>query len=451
MPAIDSALRAAGADSNRPSLIACRTLIGYGSPNKQDTHEAHGSPLGPEEVQLTKLALGMPADRTFWIPEEVEIRWRSALALGRRWKAEWEELIARYSLAHPEPAAAFRRALEGKLPDGWDAALPSWNPGEALAPRTASAQVLETIAPGIPTLVGGSADLSASNGTRPSSAVDVRRGDFRGRYIRYGIREHAMAGIMTGMALHGGVIPYGGTYLAFSDYMRPAVRVAAMMGAPVIYVWTHDSVSVGEDGPTHQRVEQIASLRCVPDLVVFRPADANETVGAWRYALTHRERPVALVHARQVLPVLPSTTEAGATAVTRGAYVVADAAGGPPDVIVIATGSEVSVAIAARDLLTGRGVRTRVVSMPRWELFREQDAAYREHVLPAAIAARVSVEAGGTHGWECYAGPAGATIGIDRYGESGKGPDVMRYLGITPEHIVTEALRVLGVASRDAR
>jgi transketolase len=451
MPAIDAALRAARADASRPSLIACRTVLGYGSPNKQNTHEAHGTPLGADEVRLTKLALGMPADQTFWIPEEVETRWRSALALGRRRQAEWDALVARYSLAHPELAAAFGRALEGTLPDGWDTALPSWNPGEALAPRTASARVLEAIAPVIPTLIGGSADLSTSNGTRPSSAVDVSRGDFRGRYLHYGVREHAMAGIMTGMALHGGTIPYGGTYLAFSDFMRPAVRVAAMMGAPVIYVWTHDSVSVGEDGPTHQPVEQIASLRCIPNLVVFRPADANEAVAAWRYALTHRDRPVALVLAKQALPVLPGTLEERAAAVARGAYVIADAAEGPADVILIATGSEVSAAVAARDLLTDRGVRTRVVSMPSWELFQEQDATYREGVLPADVAARVSVEAGVTHGWERYAGPAGAMIGIDRYGESGKGSDVMTYLGITPEHIVTEALRVLEAASRGAR
>jgi transketolase len=439
IPAIDAALAAAQTATDRPSLIACRTIIGYGSPNKQNTHEAHGAPLGAEEVRLTKLALGLPADQTFWIPAEVLAHWRGALALGRQRQEAWEALFARYAAAHPDLAAAFRQALAGELPAGWDAKLPTWDAGALVAPRTASGQVLEAIAPAIPTLVGGSADLSVSNQTRPRSAVDVQPGDFHGRYIRYGIREHAMAGIMNGMALHGGLIPYSGTYLVFSDYMRPAMRMAAMMGAPVIFVLTHDSVSVGEDGPTHQPVEQIAALRCTPGLVLLRPADANETVAAWRYALTHRDRPVALLLARQAVPALPQRNQ-----VSRGAYVVADAAEGKPDVILIAAGSEVAVALAARDLLAQQGVQARVISMPSWELFQAQDTAYREGILPAAISARVSVEAGATFGWERWVGATGATIGIDRFGESGKGADVLAYLGITPERVVAEALRVTG-------
>jgi transketolase len=439
IPAIDAALAAAQTATDRPSLIACRTIIGYGSPNKQNTHEAHGAPLGAEEVRLTKLALGLPADQTFWIPAEVLAHWRGALALGRQRQEAWEALFARYAAAHPDLAAAFRQALAGELPAGWDAKLPTWDAGALVAPRTASGQVLEAIAPAIPTLVGGSADLSVSNQTRPRSAVDVQPGDFHGRYIRYGIREHAMAGIMNGMALHGGLIPYSGTYLVFSDYMRPAMRMAAMMGAPVIFVLTHDSVSVGEDGPTHQPVEQIAALRCTPGLVLLRPADANETVAAWRYALTHRDRPVALLLARQAVPALPQRNQ-----VSRGAYVVADAAEGKPDVILIAAGSEVAVALAARDLLAQQGVQARVISMPSWELFQAQDTAYREGILPAAISARVSVEAGATFGWERWVGATGATIGIDRFGESGKGADVLAYLGITPERVIAEALRVTG-------
>ncbi len=443
MPAVDAALRAAQAVSDRPSLIACRTHIGYGSPNKQNTHEAHGAPLGAEEVRLTKLALGLPADEFFWIPDEVKARWHSAQALGQQRQDEWDALFARYTKAYPDLAEALQQALAGAPPKGWDVQMPAWEAGASVAPRAASGKVLDAIAPCIPTLVGGSADLSASNFTQPKSAIDMRPGDFRGAYIRFGIREHAMAGILNGLALHGGVFPYGGTYLVFSDYMRGAVRLAAMMRLPTIFVWTHDTVSVGEDGPTHQPVEHIVALRCIPNLVVIRPADANETAAAWRYALTRRDNPVALLLARQNLPVLPGTKEAGLAALSRGAYVLADAPGGKPDVILIGTGSEVSVAMAARDLLAKQGVQARVVSMPSWDLFEAQEAAYRESVLPRAITARVSVEAGVTFGWERYVGPSGAMVGINRFGESGKGADVMAYLGITPEHVAEAALEVV--------
>jgi transketolase len=441
MPAIDAALRQAQVTTDRPSLIICKSHIAYGSPNMQDSAEAHGAPLGEEEVRLTKQVLGLPTDETFWMPEKVLGLYRTALTLGKERQRGWGELCARYAAAHPDLAVAFHQALAGELPEGWDAAMPVWEAGASLATRAASGKVLDAIAPRIPTLIGGSADLTPSNNTRPKGAVEISPGDFRGRYIHFGIREHGMGGILNGLALHGGVFPYGGTFLVFSDYMRGAVRLAAMMRIPTVFVWTHDSVGVGEDGPTHQPVEHMAALRAIPNLVVIRPADANETAAAWRYALTHRNRPVALLLTRQSLPVLPDT--GNPADLFRGAYVLADAPDGKPEVILIGTGSEVGVALAARDLLRGQGVQAWVVSMPSWELFEEQDAAYRESVLPKAITARVSVEAGVTLGWERYVGSAGATVGINRFGESGKGPAVMAYLGVTPENVAQKALLVL--------
>ncbi len=443
MPAIAAAITEAQREHTRPSLIICRSHIAYGSPNKQDTAEAHGAPLGEEEVRLTKEALGLPPDEHFWVPDVVYARYRQATQAGVQAHQSWNELLARYAAAHPEPAATFGEALAGQLPAGWDAALPAWDAGAKVSTRVASGRVLDAIAPRLPTLIGGSADLTPSNNTRPKDAVDIRPGNFAGRYIRFGVREHGMGAMLNGMAVHGGVIPYGGTFLVFSDYMRGAVRVAAIMKAPVIFVWTHDSVGVGEDGPTHQPVEHMAALRAIPNLVVIRPADANETVAAWRYALTHRDRPVALLLSRQNLPVLPGTRELSQESLPRGAYILADAPQGRPDVILIGTGSEVAVALAARDLLAGQGVAARVVNMPSWELFEEQPASYRESVLPSAITARVAVEAGVTLGWERYVGSAGAIVGINRFGESGKGPAVMAHLGITPENVAQRALAIL--------
>ncbi|MCX6029272.1 MAG: transketolase [Chloroflexi bacterium] len=443
--AVAAALAAAQSVTDRPSLIACRTIIGYGSPHTQNTNVVHATPLGAAEARLTKRALGLPEEETYWVPDEVREHWRGLAAFGQRQQEAWNALFARYAEAYPDAAQTFRQTLADELPAGWDAGLPAWEPGVMVSPKAASQKVLNVIAGRLPSLVGGSADLTDSNQTRAADAVDIGPGDFRGRYVHYGIREHAMAGMMNGMALHGGIIPYSGTYLVFSDYMRGAVRCAAMMKAPVIYVWTHDSVSVGPDGPTHQPVEHAAALRCIPNLVVFRPADANETVAAWRYALTHRDRPVALLLARQALPVLPQNDPISArNLVAQGAYVIADAPDAWPDVILIAAGSEVAVALAGRDLLAQGGVQARVVSIPSWELFREQDAAYREAVLPAAITARVAVEAGVTFGWERWVGLSGAIIGIDRFGECGPGPEVLAYLGITPEHVAEEALRLLG-------
>jgi transketolase len=444
MPAIDAAIRAAQAVTDRPSLIICRSHIAYGSPNKQDSAEAHGSPLGDAEVRLTKEALGLPPDEQFWVPGDVLARYRSALGRGAEMQAAWNTLVAQYGREYPELAASFERALTGRLPAGWEAVLPAWDEGASLATRSASGKVLDAIAPQIPTLIGGSADLTPSNNTRPKGAVDITPGDFGGNYIRFGVREHAMGAMLNGLALHGGLFPYGGTFLVFSDYMRPAVRLAALMKAPVIFVWTHDSVGLGEDGPTHQPVEHMAALRAIPGLTVIRPADANETAAAWQYALTHRDGPIAMLLSRQNLPVLAATRQLAATSLVRGAYVVADEPDGQPDVILIGTGSEVSVAIAAQDLLSQQNVRARVVSMPSWELFNAQDATYQETVLPASVSARVAVEAGVSLGWEQYVGPEGAMIGINRFGESGKGAAVMAHLGITAENVAQKALALLG-------
>ena len=444
MPGIGAAVHTAQATADRPSIIICHSHIGYGSPNKQDTAEAHGQPLGEEEVRLTKQHLGLPPDEHFYVLDDVLARFRTALDLGAACQSEWEELFARYARAYPELAQSLQQALAGALPAGWEAALPVWEPGAKLATRAASGKVLDALAPRILTLIGGSADLTPSNNTRPKDAVDVKPGDYRGRYIRFGIREHAMGAVLNGMAVHGGVFPYGGTFQVFSDYMRPAVRLAALMRAPSIFVWTHDSVGLGEDGPTHQPVEHTLALRAIPDLVILRPADANETAGAWHYALTHRDGPAGILLSRQGLPVLAGSKEAVADGrFARGAYVLADAPDGRPDVILIGTGSEVSVALAARDQLAQGGIKARVVSMPSWELFDAQDTAYRECVLPAAVTARVSVEAGITLGWERYVGCQGAAVGIDRFGTSGPGPAVMKHFGITPEHVAQVARTVI--------
>jgi transketolase len=442
--AIDEAIRKAQAAISQPSLIICKTVIARGSPSFQDTKEGHGSPLGLDEVRLTKQALGLPPEESFHVPLEVRQTCEAILSLGIQLEKEWEGTLGRYKKAHPKLAESFERATTGVLCSGWEAELPVWEPGQKVSPRTASGAVLDRLSGQITTLVGGSADLSASTKTRPIEVTDLVPENMAGTFIHYGIREHAMAAIMNGLAVHGGTIPYGGTYLVFSDYMRPAVRMAAMMGAPVIYVWTHDSISVGEDGPTHQPVEHIAALRCIPGLVVLRPADANETVGAWHYCIVNRERPVALLLARHDLPVLPGTREAGFRGVSQGAYILRDASNSKPEIVIVATGSEVSIALEAVHRLGKKGTCVRVVSMPSWELFEQQPHAYKESILPANVTKRLSVEAGVTMGWERYVGIGGTMIGVNRFGESGKGSDVMSELGITADRIVEEILKLLG-------
>ncbi|MEJ2503600.1 MAG: transketolase, partial [Gemmatimonadota bacterium] len=418
LEAIDAAIRGAQQD-DRPSLIAVRTVIGYGSPAKAGTADAHGSPLGAEEVIATKRNLGWPTEEPFYVPDSVRSHMGEAREIGRDRHAAWRERWAAYAAAYPELAARLDAARAHALPDGWDAELPSWSADDKpMATRKASSAVLNALAGKVPWLVGGSADLAPSTNTIMDGAGHFQADSPAGRNLHYGVREHGMGAVMNGMALHGGVRPYGATFLIFSDYMRPAIRLAALMEQPTLYVFTHDSVGLGEDGPTHQPIEQLAALRAIPGLVDLRPADANETREAWRVALEHADGPVFLALTRQGLPHLDRERLAPADGVRRGAYVLADAEGGDPEVILIATGSEVQVAVEARDRLASEGVRARVVSMPSWTLFARQPRSYRDEVLPPAIRARVAVEAAGTFGWHRWVGSDGAVVGISRFGAS---------------------------------
>jgi transketolase len=440
--AIAAAIAAAEADMTRPSLIVIQTTIAYGSPHKHGTSEAHGSPLGVEEVKLTKQALGWDAERSFDVPAPVLAHFRSALERGQRAEAQWRQRFDAYAHAHPDMAEEWRRVMHGQLPDGWDRDLPEFGPNDAQATRQAGGKALNAIAKRVPELIGGDADLSVSTSTALKEAGSFDGQSGGGRNIHFGVREHAMGAIANGMAYHGGVRPFVATFFVFSDYMRPAVRLAAMNDLPVIFVWTHDSVGLGEDGPTHQPIEHLMALRAMPDLVVVRPCDANETAEAWRWAMQHRDGPVALVFTRQKLPVLDRSRVAPASGLARGAYVLADADGGPPQAIVIATGSEVHVALAAREHLAQDGIRVRVVSMPSWEIFTAQDEDYRESILPRSLKARVSVEAGATFGWHRWIGDAGIAIGIDRYGASAPGETNMEKFGFTAAN-VARAVRTL--------
>ncbi|HTW89860.1 MAG TPA: transketolase [Candidatus Binataceae bacterium] len=461
--AVDSALTKAKAIDDRPSLIVARTHIGYGSPHKQDTFQAHGEPLGVEEVRLTKRALGWPEDKSFYIPDEALAQFRKAVEQGRDLEAQWHRRVDGLGATDPLLADKLRRALAGELPKGWEAALPRFTPADGpIATRDAGQKTIVALAEVIPNLIGGSGDLDPSTRTALKGHGDFESPRFTppegapptqgmvggpigyvGRNIHFGIREHAMAGIATGMALHGGILPYAATFFTFSDYMRPSIRLAALSKAHVIYVWTHDSIGLGEDGPTHQPVEQLASLRALPDFMLLRPADANETVEAWKIAVAHADGPVGLVLTRQKLPTLDRSTLAPAAGTAKGAYVLADCAAGPPKLILIATGSEVSIALEAHNQLTREGVASRLVSMPCWDLFQAQPQSYKDTVLPPGVKARVSIEAGSTLGWERYVGLDGAIIGLNRFGASAPGEIVMRELGFTPEHIVKVAKSIL--------
>ena len=437
---VAAAIEAATAETERPSLIACRTHIGYGSPNKQGTAKAHGEPLGEDEVRRTKEALDWPLEPLFYVPEEARDFMSRAGSEGARRQEAWLALYERYAEAYPELAAAFQKSLDGELPGDWNSILPVFEPGKALATRASSGQVLNAIAPYIPALLGGSGDLTGSNKTDLKGEQHLTRKDFSGRYIHFGVREHGMGGILSGMALHGGIRPYGGTFLVFSDYMRPAIRLAALMGLPVIYIFTHDSIGLGEDGPTHQPIEHLMSLRTIPNLTLFRPADATETAIGWRVALENRHGPTALVLTRQGLPTLDRSRYALAVEAMRGAYVLSDS--DDPEVILMATGSEVHLALAAQEQLAEGGVAARVVSVPSWELFAAQPAAYRDLVLPPHVKARVSIEAGVTLGWERYVGADGMAIGLDRFGASAPYQTIYEKLGLTAE-AVTDAARKL--------
>ena len=442
--AIAQAIAAARRETDRPSLIIARTHIAYGSPHKQDTAAAHGAPLGEEEVRLTKERLGLPPEETFWVPDEVYAHMRQAVERGQQWEREWQEMFGRYRAEYPDLAEEFERALRGELPEGWDADLPTFEAGQNIATRKASGVVLNALAPRVPNLIGGSADLTPSNNTYLKDYGDMSRSNPAARNIHYGVREHAMAAALNGMTLHGGVIAYGGTFLVFSDYMRPAIRLAALMNIPTIFVFTHDSLWIGEDGPTHQPVEHLPSLRAMPNLTVIRPSDANEVVEAWRYALTHRRQgPIALLFTRQGVPVLDRSRLAPASGLHKGAYVLAEAEGGKPEIILLASGSEVHLVVAAWERLQEEGIPTRVVAMPSWEIFERQPAEYQQAVLPPDVTKRLAVEAAAPLGWERYVGTEGAVMGVDRFGASAPYKVLMEKYGFTVDNIVSRAKALL--------
>lgn len=421
----------------KPSLIAVRTTIGYGAPN-QDTSEVHGSPLGEAGAQQAKETLGIDW-APFTVPEDVLAHYREAAAAGERAEAEWQALYDRYRRQHPELAAELERVMARRLPEGLAELLPSFEVGSEMATRNASHKVLNALAERVPEMLGGSADLSGSTKTEIKGGGAIAKGDYGGRNLYYGVREHAMAAAANGMVMHGGLRPFVGTFLIFSDYLRPALRLGALMAAPVVYVFTHDSIGLGGDGPTHQPVAPLTALRAIPDVTVLRPADANETAQAWLAALENTKAPSALALTRQDVPTL----EVPAGAVAKGGYVLADA-GGTPDAILIATGSEVHVALSAKRLLDEGGIATRVVSMPSTELFEQQDEAYRARVLPPEVRRRVAVEAGATLGWYKYVGLDGAVVGLDRFGASAEGDEVMRRYGFTAEHVAETVRRLEG-------
>ncbi len=438
--AISAAIAQAKAVTDKPTLITVHTIIGYGSPNKAGTSAAHGSPLGKEEVRLTKEALGWPQE-DFYVPGEALEHFREAVQRGAQQQADWQTLFAAWRAAYPELAAEWERAWSGGLADGWDADLPTFAPDKQIATRNASGEVLNAIAKHVPTMIGGDADLAGSTKTLIKGAANTGPGHPAARNVRFGVREHAMGAIVNGLALHGGIVkPYTGTFLTFSDYMRPAVRLAALMHLPVVFVFTHDSIGLGEDGPTHQPVEHAAALRAIPGLTVIRPADAVETAAAWHTAMM-LPGPVALLFTRQDLPVLADADRVRAGA-ARGGYVLDDCEG-TPQVILIASGSEVHIARQAHAVLTAEGISARVVSLPSWELFEAQDAQYKESVLPASVTARVTIEAGVTQGWEKYAGCRGIALGINRFGASAPYEIIYRELGLTPEAVVQAAKRLV--------
>jgi len=444
LDAISAAITAAQAEKERPSFIAIRTHIAYGSPNKQGTAKAHGEPLGEEEILLTKENLGWEWKEPFHVPEEALECFRASVSCGDNQETEWNKLFEAYSKEYPDLAAEYKMLMNGELPAGWEEALPVFPAHEkGEATRASSGKVLNAIASEIPNLVGGSADLAPSNKSNLDDYESISGDNFSGRNLHFGVREHAMGAVVNGMTIHGGLIPYGATFLVFTDYMRPTLRLAAIMEIPSIFIFTHDSIAVGEDGPTHQPVEHVAAMRVIPNLVVIRPADANETVAAWQIALESKDRPVALVLTRQNLPTIDRTQFPSADGLAKGAYILSDPEDGKPDIILMATGSEVTLALEASEVLKKKGIKARVVSMPSWELFDEQDQAYRDEVLPPSVTARLSVEAGSTQGWHRYVGSAGDVIGLDHFGASAPGGTVYRELGFTTERVVEKALALV--------
>ncbi|HUA83716.1 MAG TPA: transketolase [Bryobacteraceae bacterium] len=455
---VSCAIREAQAEDQRPSLILARTHIGYGSPHKQDNFTAHGDPLGEEELLATKKALGWPSMEKFYLPQDSVEYFRQAVPRGGQMEDEWRKKFDAYQQAFPKEAAEFESIVSDKLPQNWDVDLPKWKPTDKpIATRAAGGEVMNALAKHIPNLIGGSADLNPSTRTALKGLGDFQSPEvsgpgtlgavggewsYAGRNIAFGVREHAMGAAVNGMAAHGGVLPFSATFFTFSDYMKPAIRLGALSHLKAIYIFTHDSIGLGEDGPTHQPIEHLAGLRALPGLTVIRPADANETAEAWAFAVQH-SGPSLLVLTRQTVPHLDRAA-AKDPGVARGAYVLADAEGASPDVILIGTGSEVSLCVLAREKLKTFGVKARVVSMPSWSLFEAQDESYRESVLPRAIKKRVTVEAGSPIGWHRWAGDEGSVIGVERFGASAPGQDVLAHLGFTADHVTAAALRLLG-------
>jgi transketolase len=459
LEAVDRAIRAARLDTGRPSLILVRTHLGYGSPDKQDTFAAHGSPLGVAEVDLTKQNLGWPVEPHFLVPPEVEHHFRLAMDRGRQAEADWDARLAAYEHQFPDLGRELRQLMSGALPQGWDAAIPQFGAdGKGLATRVASGKVLQVVQGRLPGLMGGAADLNPSTKTElkdagnfesPAMAVGDLQGSagggwsYGGRNVQFGVREHGMGAILNGLAAYGGFLPFGATFLVFSDYLRPSIRLAALMALQVIYVFTHDSIAMGEDGPTHQAVEQVASLRAIPGLTVIRPADANETAEAWRVAIESRTAPVALILTRQDVPTLDRERFAAAEGLRHGAYILADPPQGRPSMILIATGSEVGLIVAAAQELQSRDIPVRLVSMPSWELFEAESQAYRDSVLPPSVPSRLAVEAGVSQGWHRYVGDRGDVISVDRFGASAPGPVVMREYGFSVANVCQRALALI--------
>ncbi|WP_409175078.1 transketolase [Brevibacillus fortis] len=443
LAAIDAAIAEAKKDLDRPTLIEVKTVIGYGSPNKGGSSSSHGAPLGKDEVKLTKANYEWHHESEFHVPQEVNDFFAGLADAGEKAEAAWRDLFAAYAKAYPELALQFTTAQEGHLPTGWDNHMPTYEAGAKLATRVASGNAINALANSVPFFLGGSADLAHSNNTVIKEAGNFLPGSYDGRNIWFGVREFAMGAALNGMALHGGVKVYGGTFFVFSDYVRPAIRLSALMKQPVVYVFTHDSIAVGEDGPTHEPIEQLASLRAMPGLTILRPSDAVETNEAWKYAVSRTDEPVVLVLTRQNLPVLPETIEKAAEGVSKGAYVLADAPSGNPQLILLATGSEVSLVMQAREQLLAKGIETRVVSMPSWNLFERQPKEYRDAVIPPAVKARVAVEMGSPMGWERYAGDSGTVIAIDQFGASAPGERIMKEYGFTVENVVAEAEKLL--------
>lgn len=440
--AVEEAIRQAQTVTDQPSLIICRTHIGFGSPNKQDSADSHGSPLGTDEVQKTKDNLDWDFDKKFYIPDEVLAHFRTAQEKGDKVYQKWQELYEQYKRQNPEQAEQFDAALSRVTPDNYEEILPVFEADEkGMATRASSGKVLQSLAAEIPSMVGGSADLTGSNKTWIEGEGIFSASDFSGRNIHFGVREHAMGAALNGMSLHSGVIPYGGTFLIFSDYCRPAIRIAALSHISSIFVFTHDSIGLGEDGPTHQPIEHLASLRAMPNTLVLRPADANEVAWCWKAAIEHTDGPSLLVLTRQNVPTFARNQQNDAKNTTKGAYILADCDKEQPDVILMGSGSEVQLAMEAKTKLAKQGIDARVVSMPSWELFRQQDAAYKQKVLPREVTARVSIEAAATFGWSEWLGSKGVAIGIDHFGASAPFKDIYQKFGLTSERIVEEAVK----------